>query len=103
MYVAQPPEDVSVTDNAVLDEFTIPFGTWVEQGVGLQGVQAEYARGPLASSTLVEIPEGIDWVISTRQKSEVVPLVRSTEPVTLCRVPVVPLQVGPVYASTRAR
>ncbi len=33
------------------------FG-WVEKGRGLQGVQAEYARVPLADSTLVRVPEG---------------------------------------------
>lgn len=32
------------------------FG-WVEKGVGLPGVQAEYARVPLADSTLVRVPE----------------------------------------------
>ena len=36
------------------------FG-WVEHGVGLQGVQAEYARVPLAVSTLVEIPDDIGF------------------------------------------
>lgn len=35
------------------------FG-WVEGGVGLPGAQAEYARVPLADSTAVKIPEGID-------------------------------------------
>jgi len=34
------------------------FG-WVEGGSGLQGLQAEYARIPLANSTLMAIPEGI--------------------------------------------
>jgi threonine dehydrogenase-like Zn-dependent dehydrogenase len=33
------------------------FG-WVERGEGLAGVQAEYARVPLADSTLVAVPEG---------------------------------------------
>jgi threonine dehydrogenase-like Zn-dependent dehydrogenase len=33
------------------------FG-WVENGRGLAGVQAEYARVPLADSTLVRVPEG---------------------------------------------
>lgn len=33
------------------------FG-WVEGGRGLHGVQAEYARVPLAGSTLVRVPEG---------------------------------------------
>lgn len=32
------------------------FG-WVENGVGLPGVQAEYARVPLTDSTLVRVPE----------------------------------------------
>jgi threonine dehydrogenase-like Zn-dependent dehydrogenase len=36
------------------------FG-WVEGGQGLQGVQAEYARVPLADTTLVEIPDGIGY------------------------------------------
>lgn len=35
------------------------FG-WVEQGQGLQGGQAEYVRVPLADSTLMKIPEGVD-------------------------------------------
>ncbi len=34
------------------------FG-WVENGIGLQGVQAEYARVPLADSTLWKIDDGI--------------------------------------------
>lgn len=34
------------------------FG-WVENGAGLQGVQAEYVRVPLADSTLLKIPENI--------------------------------------------
>lgn len=34
------------------------FG-WVEDGAGLHGVQAEYARVPLADSTLVAVPEGV--------------------------------------------
>ncbi|CAG8511245.1 11380_t:CDS:2, partial [Scutellospora calospora] len=34
------------------------FG-WVENGHGIHGGQAEYVRVPLASSTLVKIPEGI--------------------------------------------
>ncbi len=34
------------------------FG-WVEGGKGLQGVQAEYARVPLAASTLVPLPEEV--------------------------------------------
>lgn len=33
------------------------FG-WVERGSGLQGVQAELVRVPLADSTLVRVPEG---------------------------------------------
>ena len=35
------------------------FG-WVEGGIGLQGAQAEYVRVPLADTTLVSIPEGMD-------------------------------------------
>ena len=35
------------------------FG-WVQDGVGLQGVQAEYARVPLAESTLLALPDGVD-------------------------------------------
>jgi threonine dehydrogenase-like Zn-dependent dehydrogenase len=34
------------------------FG-WVEGGKGLQGVQAEYARVPLAETTLVPVPEEV--------------------------------------------
>lgn len=33
---------------------------WVEDGAGLHGVQAEYARVPLADSTLVAIPDGVE-------------------------------------------
>ncbi len=32
---------------------------WVEKGHGLQGVQAEYVRVPMADSTLEKIPEGV--------------------------------------------
>ncbi len=32
---------------------------WVEKGLGLQGAQADFVRVPLASSTLVAIPEGV--------------------------------------------
>jgi threonine dehydrogenase-like Zn-dependent dehydrogenase len=35
------------------------FG-WVAAGQGLQGAQAEYVRVPLAQSTLVRLPSGID-------------------------------------------
>lgn len=34
------------------------FG-WVEDGEGLQGAQAEYVRVPLASTTLMGLPEGV--------------------------------------------
>ncbi|HEY4492133.1 MAG TPA: alcohol dehydrogenase catalytic domain-containing protein, partial [Acidobacteriota bacterium] len=34
------------------------FGFVNEEGAGLQGAQAEYVRVPLASSTLVKIPDG---------------------------------------------
>jgi threonine dehydrogenase-like Zn-dependent dehydrogenase len=34
------------------------FG-WVERGAGLQGLQAEYARIPLADSTLMAVPDGM--------------------------------------------
>jgi threonine dehydrogenase-like Zn-dependent dehydrogenase len=34
------------------------FG-WVENGIGLQGAQAEYVRVPLAESTLVAVPPGL--------------------------------------------
>lgn len=34
------------------------FG-WVENGIGLHGGQAEYARVPLADSTLMKIPDGL--------------------------------------------
>ncbi len=36
------------------------FG-WVEQGRGLQGVQAEFVRVPLADTTLSRIPGDITW------------------------------------------
>ena len=32
---------------------------WVQDGVGLQGAQAEYVRVPLAEATLVPVPEGV--------------------------------------------
>ncbi len=35
-----------------------PYG-WVENKLGLQGVQAEYARVPLADSTLMHLPSGV--------------------------------------------
>ncbi len=35
------------------------FG-WVENGRGLQGAQAEWVRVPLAETTLVEVPAGLD-------------------------------------------
>jgi threonine dehydrogenase-like Zn-dependent dehydrogenase len=35
------------------------FG-WVQQGRGLQGAQAEYVRVPLAESTLLSIPDGVE-------------------------------------------
>lgn len=35
------------------------FG-WVEDGVGLQGAQAEYVRVPFADATLVAVPDGLD-------------------------------------------
>lgn len=35
------------------------FG-WVEDGLGLHGAQAEIVRVPLADSTLVAVPEGLD-------------------------------------------
>ncbi|MCB0294886.1 MAG: alcohol dehydrogenase catalytic domain-containing protein [Calditrichaeota bacterium] len=35
------------------------FG-WVERGVGLQGVQAEFVRVPLADTTLYAIPEAVE-------------------------------------------
>jgi hypothetical protein len=33
---------------------------WVQNGAGLQGTQAEYVRVPLAATTLVPIPPGVD-------------------------------------------
>lgn len=39
------------------------FG-WVEDGRGLQGVQAEYARVPLADGTLVRVPESLDNAVA---------------------------------------
>jgi threonine dehydrogenase-like Zn-dependent dehydrogenase len=35
------------------------FG-WVQNGRGLEGAQAEYVRVPMAESTLVRLPEGVD-------------------------------------------
>jgi threonine dehydrogenase-like Zn-dependent dehydrogenase len=35
------------------------FG-WVREGVGLHGAQAEYLRVPLAATTLVRVPEGVE-------------------------------------------
>lgn len=35
------------------------FG-WVERGKGLHGAQAEYVRVPLADSTLLAVPEGVE-------------------------------------------
>jgi 2-desacetyl-2-hydroxyethyl bacteriochlorophyllide A dehydrogenase len=35
------------------------FG-WVENGKGLHGAQAEFVRVPIAESTLIKVPEGID-------------------------------------------
>ncbi len=34
---------------------------WVENGVGLQGVHAEYVRVPMANSTLVHLPAELSW------------------------------------------
>lgn len=34
------------------------FG-WVERGAGLQGLQAEYARIPLADATVMAVPDGV--------------------------------------------
>jgi len=34
---------------------------WVENGVGLQGVHAEYVRVPMANSTLVHLPDELSW------------------------------------------
>lgn len=39
------------------------FG-WVEGGVGLHGAQAELVRVPLADSTLVLVPEGLDDAVA---------------------------------------
>lgn len=39
------------------------FG-WVENGVGLHGAQAEYVRVPLADSTLVAVPDGLDEAVA---------------------------------------
>ena len=35
------------------------FG-WIENGVGLHGTQAEFVRVPMADSTLVVVPDGLD-------------------------------------------
>jgi threonine dehydrogenase-like Zn-dependent dehydrogenase len=47
---------IGLTSRCVSGEL---FG-WVQEGRGLQGGQAEYVRVPLAGSTLVPIPEGVD-------------------------------------------
>lgn len=39
------------------------FG-WVENGVGLHGAQAELVRVPLADSTLLAVPEGLDDAVA---------------------------------------
>lgn len=39
------------------------FG-WREGGVGLHGVQAEFARVPHANATLVDVPDGIDPAVA---------------------------------------
>lgn len=39
------------------------FG-WIENGVGLHGAQAELVRVPLADSTLVPVPEGLDDAVA---------------------------------------
>lgn len=39
------------------------FG-WVEDGLGLHGAQAELVRVPLADSTLVAVPEGLDDAVA---------------------------------------
>ncbi|MBT8488601.1 MAG: alcohol dehydrogenase catalytic domain-containing protein [Gemmatimonadetes bacterium] len=39
------------------------FG-WVEAGRGLHGAQAEFVRVPLADSTLVAVPEGLDEAVA---------------------------------------
>ncbi len=35
---------------------------WVENGIGLQGVHAEFVRVPTADSTLIHLPEDVSWV-----------------------------------------
>jgi len=47
---------IGLTSRCVSGEL---FG-WVQEGRGLQGGQAEYVRVPLACSTLVSIPDGVD-------------------------------------------
>lgn len=39
------------------------FG-WIEGGVGLHGAQAELVRVPLADSTLVSVPQGLDEAVA---------------------------------------
>ncbi len=51
-----PPCRIGLTSRCVSGEL---FG-WVQEGRGLQGGQAEYVRVPLAASTLVPIPDGVD-------------------------------------------
>ena len=40
------------------------FFGWVQDGVGLQGVQAELVRVPLADASLAEVPEGLDEAVA---------------------------------------
>lgn len=39
------------------------FG-WVENGVGLQGAQADFVRVPFADATLVSVPDGLDDAVA---------------------------------------
>ncbi len=39
------------------------FG-WVEDGAGLHGAQAEFVRVPMADSTLVAVPDGLDEAVA---------------------------------------
>ncbi len=34
---------------------------WVENGIGLEGVHAEYVRVPMADSSLIALPEELSW------------------------------------------
>lgn len=70
MFLQTPDEGPGVGDNAVLDEFTIPFGTWTEQAVNwvtlnlewlLDGIKwpFEFLLRNVVDNFLIEIP----WLV----------------------------------------